>query len=198
VTAIEEFRIAAEHFVDVVRRAQQYPLDGPGLGEWNLRALIGHTARSVLTVETYLDRPAPRVEIESPAEYYEAAQAVDPAAVVERGRQAGDALGDDPAGFVAAAVSRTLAKLNQPDDYQLETVVGGMRLGDYLPTRVFELVTHGLDICRAIGLAMPPPERVLASALALATQISVRRGDGPTVLLAVTGRASLPPGFSVV
>ena len=26
--------------------------DGPGLGEWDLRALVGHTSRSLLTVET--------------------------------------------------------------------------------------------------------------------------------------------------
>jgi hypothetical protein len=37
----------------------------PGLGEWDVRALVGHTSRSFLTVETYLDRPAEAVEVES-------------------------------------------------------------------------------------------------------------------------------------
>src|SRR5919199_1288741 len=36
----------------------------PGLGEWDVRALVGHTSRSFLTVETYLGRsgagPGPR------------------------------------------------------------------------------------------------------------------------------------------
>src|SRR3954453_13442881 len=30
----------------------------PGLGEWDVRALVGHTSRSLLTVEMYLARPA--------------------------------------------------------------------------------------------------------------------------------------------
>ena len=28
----------------------------PGLGEWDIRALVGHTSRSLLTVEIYLAR----------------------------------------------------------------------------------------------------------------------------------------------
>jgi len=32
--------------------------DRPGLGEWDVRSLVGHTSRALLTVETYLARPA--------------------------------------------------------------------------------------------------------------------------------------------
>jgi hypothetical protein len=201
VDAVDEFRIAAGYFAEVVEQVPAGSLAGPGLGEWDLRALIGHTTRAVLTVETYLDRPAAAAVLESPAEYFlavSAAAAADPAAVRERGRQAGHALADDPAGFVQAAVSRTLVKLNHTEDVLLETIVGGMRLSSYLPTRVFELVTHTLDICRATGIGTAPPSSVLARAVTLAAEVAARRGDGATVLLALTGRHPLPDGFSVV
>ena len=32
--------------------------DEPGLGEWSVRDLVGHTSRSFLTVESYLATPA--------------------------------------------------------------------------------------------------------------------------------------------
>ena len=83
-------------------------------------------------------------------------------------------------------------------DYVLETVAGSMRLGDYLPTRTFELVVHGLDIGRATGTDPAYPDEVLADAAALAAQVAVRTGRGPDLLLALTGRAPLPTGFSVV
>lgn len=77
----------------------------PGLGEWDVRALVGHTSRSLLTVETYLARPAPAVEVASAAEYFRATRvaAADPA-VAARGRDAGTALGTDPAAGVAQAL----------------------------------------------------------------------------------------------
>ena len=40
--------------------------DRPGLGDWDVRALVGHTSRSLLTVETYLARPAVTVEYGPP------------------------------------------------------------------------------------------------------------------------------------
>src|SRR3954447_12580980 len=74
----------------------------PGLGEWDVRALVGHTSRSLLTVESYLAQPAATVDIASAADYYAAisAMAAGPG-VAARGVAAGAALGDDPATAVA-------------------------------------------------------------------------------------------------
>ena len=85
-------------------------------------------------------------------------------------------------------------------DDPLITVIGGLglRLSTYLPTRVFELAVHGLDVARAAGLDVTLPDDVLAEATVLAARISVRLGSAAPVLLAVTGRSDLPPGFSVV
>jgi hypothetical protein len=47
----------------------------PGLGEWDVRALVGHTSRSLSTVETYLAHPAATVEITSAADYFRATRA---------------------------------------------------------------------------------------------------------------------------
>ena len=45
-------------------------LSGPGLGEWDLRALVGHTSRSLVTVITYLEQPVDAVAVDSPAAYF--------------------------------------------------------------------------------------------------------------------------------
>jgi hypothetical protein len=185
--------------VDLVGRLPGTAYDGPGLGDWDLRALVGHTARALVTVRTYLDRPADDATVESAADYLALATrtATDPAAVLERGRAAGTALGDDPAGSVRDLAEAVLAKVADfGDGYVLTTIAGPMRLVDYLPTRTFELVVHGLDIGRATGLDPAYPEPVVAQAVALAGQVAVRTGRGPDLLLALTGRR--PLGFSVV
>jgi hypothetical protein len=80
----------------------------------------------------------------------------------------------------------------------IETIAGPMRLDEYLPTRTFELVVHGVDIGRATGLVAAYDEVVLAEATVLAARVAVRTGAGVDVLLALTGREALPAGFSVV
>jgi hypothetical protein len=50
----------------------------------------------------------------------------------------------------------------------------------------------------AADLSFGLPEDVLADAAGLATRVSVVTGQGEAVLLALTGRAELPPSFSVV
>lgn len=126
----------------------------------------------MITIESYLDIPAPREDVASATDYYAVAAtmtAADEAAVLERGRQAGLALGADWA-----------------------------RLSVYLQTRIFELVVHGNDIAAATGLSFNPPDDALESAVVLAAQIAVTTGQGTDVLMALTGRRLLPPGFCVV
>ncbi len=197
----ESYAAAASAFVDLLERVPLDGYDGPGLGDWDLRALVGHTARALVTVQTYLDRPAETATVGSAADYYVLATsaATDPAAVLERGRAAGAALGEDPAGQVRALADAVLAKVAGFGlDHVLETIAGPMRLGDYLPTRTFELVVHGLDIARATGLPAAYPDEVLEEAAGLAATLAVRTGRGEDLLLATTGRSPLPPGFSVV
>jgi hypothetical protein len=86
----------------------------------------------------------------------------------------------------------------RPDDAPVQTAVGGMRLGDYLPTRVFELVVHTLDLAVALDLVVEPPAEALALCLELAANLAQQRGQGVAVLLALTGRRALASGFSLL
>ena len=82
--------------------------------------------------------------------------------------------------------------------YLLTTIAGGMRLDEYLRTRTFELVVHGLDIEGASGVAPAFAQDPLVDATGLAAEVAALTGRAPDLLRAVTGRGSLPQGFSVV
>ncbi|MCV7290487.1 maleylpyruvate isomerase N-terminal domain-containing protein [Mycolicibacterium wolinskyi] len=197
------FASAAHAFARLVRALPADMFDGPGLGEWDLRALVGHTSRSLVTVSTYLHSPAAEATLAGPVEYYVAIRnfmsEAGAEAIVERGRQAGRDLGDDPVAAVEQLVEQALSDIDGVGDPPI-TVIGGygIRLSDYLQTRIFELAVHSLDIARATGVAAHLPADVLAAATTLAAGIGVALGDGGTVLLALTGRAGLPESFSVV
>jgi uncharacterized protein (TIGR03083 family) len=197
------FASAATAFARLVHDIPSSKWDGPGLGEWDLRSLVGHTSRSLITVSTYLQTTADREDLATPQEYYArvnpSALGMDPAAVLERGRQAGRELGDDPAAAVDGLVEQALGELARAGDPLIQVIGGlGIRLHTYLPTRVFELAVHSLDVARAAGLSFTLPEDALADAAVLATRVGVALGQGETVLSALTGRVALPAGFSVV
>ena len=99
--SITAFESAARGFAGLVHRIPGDRWDGPGLGAWDLRSLVGHTSRSLITVSTYLQTSAEREDVATPQDYYvrirEVAASAGADAIVERGRQAGRDLGDDPA-----------------------------------------------------------------------------------------------------
>ncbi len=196
----ETFAEAARTFADLVPRIPEDRWDGPGLGEWDLRSLVGHTSRSLITVETYLNQPADTEEVPTPAAYYVAIADLDNAAVAERGRQAGQALGDNPVEFVNALAGRVLAAVEAAGNPLIHTAAGGMRLENYLSTRTFELVVHSLDIAAAVPDIEPPEfsDQLLSEVARVAATAAVLRGGGVELMLALTGRAALRPGFSVV
>ena len=173
-------------------------LSGPGLGEWDLRALVGHTARSLVTVSEYLRKPAASVEVETAVDYVAGlADAAHDPGVASRGVAAGEMLGDEPAGAVRLLFDSARADLARATPEQLVTTyAGGMRLRDYLPTRSFELVVHCLDIAAAAPARWTPPAAALREAVDLAAAVVVRRGEGPRMLRLVTGRE--PGGISIV
>jgi uncharacterized protein (TIGR03083 family) len=200
---IATFASAASSFADLVHRIPASAWEGPGLGDWDLRSLVGHASRSLITVSTYLQTAAEREDITTPQEYYvrvnPSALGIDPAGVVERGRQAGRDLGDDPPAAVDGLLARVLEDLVDAGDPLIAVIGGaGIRLHTYLPTRVFELAVHGLDIARAVGIPLELPPDVLEEALVLAGRIAAAEGHGETVLMALTGRGELPGSFSVV
>jgi len=196
----ETFAEAAQTFAELVRRIPADRWKGPGLGEWNLRSLVGHTSRSLITVETYLGQPADAEELLIPAAYFVAVAGIDPASVVDRGVAAGKALGENPAEFVDALAKRVAALLETAGNPLINTAAGGKRLENYLPTRSFELVVHSLDIAAAVPDIEGPEfsDQLLSEVARVAATAAVLLGRGVEMMLALTGRASLRPGFSVV
>ncbi len=200
------FAAATDGFREILARVSSEHLANPGLGDWDVRALLGHTTRAFLTVEAYLaanrrGQPADQPALGRPADYFRAASAAlaDPDQVGRRGREAGQALGPDPLATAAGIADRVSALVDAtPDGATVLTPVGRMRLVDYLPARAFELTVHGIDLARATG--QPVPEALLEcapEAVRLAVQIAP--GDQRLeILLALTGRGALPSGYSVL
>ena len=198
-TVREAFGEAARAYADLVRSIPAASWDGPGLGEWSVRDLVGHTSRALITVETYLQQPAETEDVATPAGYLAALGQVDAAAVAARGRDAGRALGPDPLATIDALIERVLPLVDREDNPLITTAAGGMRLEAYLPTRSFELVVHSFDIAAAVSIDPPAyTDQLLSQVAAIAATAAVIRGFGPELLRALTGRQPLRPDFSVV
>ena len=197
----EAYESAAGLFVDTVKQVGATQWEQPGLGVWTVRDLVGHTSRALLTVEMYLATPAAQREVMRPVDYYLRLQAslADPGSVAARGRAAGLALGPDPITAVQDIAARVLAQVQTASDAVLVgTPVGGMRLIDYLPSRIFELTVHTLDLAVALPVMVTLPETVAAVALHLLADMALQPDKAAALLLAATGRCALSAGFSVL
>lgn len=206
-TVKHDWMRAAQCFVGLVAQVPAGRWESPGLGEWTLRDLIGHTTSAgVREVISAIGRPMPNEDISTTGGYYALARTVDPetyaaavAASTEDARRTGQELGDNAVRAVQEMVSRATAKLEPVDaDAVVATAAGGMRLGIWLPTRTFELVVHSLDVAAAAGIEDGVPDDLTSQAASLATTTAAAIGHGRTVLLALTGRGDLPQHFSVI
>ena len=194
------FGSAAGWFAEVAPHAVER-LDQPGLGEWTVRDLVGHTTRSMITVEDYLtDDTTGPVDVPTAAAYFAAVHdVVDHVAVAERGRAAGVALGDDPVGFVEELVRRVPPLVARaPAEARIRSPFGTMLLAEYVVTRTFELTVHTCDLLRALDRPAEPPQDAARSALRLLADLTAQGGRSAELLLALTGRTALPDGFSAL
>jgi uncharacterized protein (TIGR03083 family) len=200
------FILSAESYLTLLGKIRAEHWESPGLGNWSIRSLAGHTARSIVTVENYLaDDASPEATVPTAEAYYAAiatmsATTADAAAVEARGVEAGKWLGSNPVAHVTTALIHAWELLNSQPPDRVVTVIGGLTipLSEYLRTRVFELVVHSIDLSRATGIPTGTPTEALEAATALASGIAILRGDGEDLLLALTGRTPLPHDFSVV
>jgi len=196
----DAFEQAAHWFVRTAARGDGR-WDSPALDLWTVRDLVGHTSRALLTVETCLGREAAIVDVDTPEDYFRRALAAigDPGAVAQRGRDAGVALGPDPGDSVAEIATRVLATVRVASgDDLVTTPVGGMRLRDYLPTRTFELTVHTCDLAMALDEPLDVPAAAAVASVHLLGALAARAGQAGPLLLAATGRAPLPTGFTVL
>lgn len=201
------FRSAAVAYADLVSRVPEDRWAAPGLGDWTVRELVGHTASSALRqVPEVLRTPGDEVVVRYAEGFWAFARQVPPevyaaftAASSEDARATGLALGDDPAGAVREMAGRaTQALAAVGDDDVVSTPVGGMPVRAWVPTRTFELVVHGLDLAAAVGVPHQMSPEAVAEATSMAAHVAIAVGDGEPLLRALTGRGELPPKFSVV
>jgi uncharacterized protein (TIGR03083 family) len=202
----DDYLAAARAVVEQIGRLPEEGWDTPVLGDWSRRMLVGHLASMMTSVIEACAHPAASLGVDRTAGYYAFRHGLDPevyeaalAAVAEVHAADAAALGDDPIDTVHRRLAEALTALGDvPDDALVSTPVGGMRLGDWLPTRTFELAVHGLDLEAATGVEIDLPPEVLAAATALVATTAAEIGDGRAVLRALTGRGALPTGYSAL
>jgi uncharacterized protein (TIGR03083 family) len=168
-----------------------------GLGAWDLSGLTGHFLRAIRTPMDYLQQPIPGGEPLPDAANYvagylrwrgESPDAADET-VAARGRDEHFASSVHPARVIRSEAARLDEMLAGESPSRLvPTRFGPMRLDDYLRTRTMELVIHGLDIAKAVGIEWRPPPPLLSDVLALLMEVSVDLGGGEQLLLVLSGR----------
>ncbi|MGS2618431.1 hypothetical protein ACVCAH_28460 [Micromonospora sp. LZ34] len=108
-------------------------------------------------------------------------------------------MGGEPAAAVARIAARVLVLVDAQNGAALvTTIVGGMRRGDYLPSRTFELAVHTADLATARGLPPDVPATAAAQALRIVADLAVADDVAGPLLLAATGRPGPPAGFSAL
>ena len=177
--------------------------DTPALGVWNVRDLVGHASRSITRVEEFGVRRAPAVDIASAAHHYRRSlrQPSDNERVAERGRAAGQELGVRPARHDERKTGRAPNRSSTQSTDERTIIAydnGGIRFGDYLETRVFELTVHTLDLANAIGVDVEPTREAMGVTLHLLAALALESGRGAPLALSGTGRGPLPQGYSVL
>jgi len=189
------FRAGADAVAELLEDVSDFSVAGVGI--WDLRGLTGHFLRAIRTPIAYLQEPIPEDEpLPGAANYVagylrwrgESPDAADEA-VAARGRDELFASSVHP----ALVIRRDAARLNEmlaceSPSRLVPTRFGPMRLDDYLRTRAMELVIHGLDIARAVGIEWRPPTPLLSDVLALLMEVSVNLGGGEELLLVLSGR----------
>ena len=203
--AVRDAYVTAAHtFVEVVRSVASAVgtagWDAPGLGEWSLRSLVGHTGRALATVPAYLVAGVGQpVTLTHAFEYFAvlSTAAADPAAVAERGRQAGVELGGDPLARVEALADDALGALaSAADDAPVASPAGVMRLADYLVSRIVELTIHTGDVARAAGIDFAPAPGPATITFASIGAIATAQGSAGDAIATLAGRVPLPEGYS--
>ncbi|MGZ4764842.1 MAG: maleylpyruvate isomerase N-terminal domain-containing protein [Ilumatobacteraceae bacterium] len=191
------FEDAAASMLSTINRVQAHQWELPGLGVWTVRELAAHTLRGFTTIERYLaaEPTVDRVIVDA-VDYYRIALSDSNihVGVAERGRAAGAQL-TDPVGECEATAQRVLALVaSTGDDEVVNTSMGQMTFVEYLATRVAELALHTLDLQRACGQPTDLPPATSSMVVGLMAELA----EPVTLLLALTGRGTLPTDFNVL
>jgi mycothiol maleylpyruvate isomerase-like protein len=166
------------------------------LPEWTVRGLAGHLVRTGLVVDMYLDRPSPTdAEPISPAGYFsQVTSDINTGANVAIRQRGEEHAADGQAQLVHTLddlIARLEERLSREPQERLVRVAGdaGMRLDDYLVTRLIELTVHADDLALSVGLETPAlPSEALELVIHALVDIARYQQDDLTVLRALSRR----------
>lgn len=189
------YREAGHWWRSLVGGIDDHRWDQMAVGQWNVRELVAHGARAFKTVSEYAqgDVKDP-TRIETAAEYFRVvlAEQTPHVHIAARAQQEARLHTDWVAATDELWAAAELVVANLPADADVHLFVGEMALGQYLATRVVELIVHGLDLSEAIGIPSAPPPGPAKVAAAVLLDLSTGDDIG-TVLRLLTGRpGSLP------
>lgn len=186
------FLEAGAAFVAVAATLEPARLADRATDAWTLRELVAHAARGLLTVETTVSTPIDPTSraLTGATDYFATAMSTPGVheGIVQRGRDAAAAVGDDPGGYARVALARVapIVEATAPDR-EVQHVAGRLRFDAYLATRVVELTLHTADVQLAAGRLVAFPEA--ASALTCDVLLGlVGRVDPLAVACALSGR----------
>ncbi|WP_426570918.1 maleylpyruvate isomerase N-terminal domain-containing protein [Aquihabitans sp. McL0605] len=200
VDTLTAYREAGHWWRSLVGGVDDHQWDLMALGEWTVRELVAHGARAFRTVSEYIegDTKDP-TRIDTAAQYFGIVLAEQTPHVHIANRARKEAR--EEADWVAATdklwASAELVVSNVPGDTDVHLFVGEMEIGQYLATRIVELVVHGGDLAEAIGIPSAPP--LSAARISLDVLIDLASGtDVATILRLLTGRSGALPLHDVL
>lgn len=187
---------ASDHVVDAWEEASA--LDGYTVGE-----LAAHLARAVLTVETYLDRtPEDASELTDASGYFATVLAdehpVDSdlhRAIRARSRATAEVGREPLIADIRAATDRLQVAFGEVDPATPIEVLAGVALpvGEYLRTRLVELVVHVDDLAVSVGHEpVEIPEEAYRAVAAVLAECAARRHGGLATVRGLARRERHP------
>ena len=177
----------------------------PALGVWNVAQLTAHLIRGVTRVTEYLPLPVGDAPVVDRMGYWRFDYDGQAPAVAQRAID--EAAETDPATLPQRFAQGWRATVSAAEahgtDHLLHTIMGPMHLGDYLSTRVLEIVVHHMDLRMALDLppiATPAAARMTMEILeALLGEPRPRNLGRTRFILAATGRIQTDdPRFPVL
>jgi hypothetical protein len=195
------FDLAAGAFVAEVRAVGPQRLADPGTAQWSVAELIGHGARAFLATETVLASPVDPTtrRLDGAADYFRVAMASTGVheGISQRAREAASDLGDSPFETVRADATRVVRLVAAtPMQLEVQHRAGRLSFGEYLRTRVAELVLHTVDLQLALGVAPSAPTDAATVVRDLMVELA-DRADALGIACVLTGRA-WPAGCNVL
>ena len=186
------FHDASSSFVALVDSIGPERLGEPGTDEWTILELIAHTTRAYLAIDEVLARPLDPAsrKLADAADYYRSAMSTAGVhdGITTHARDGAARMGDDPGPYVHDVADRVhRLVVCTPARQDVQHYAGRIAFGDYLVTRITELVLHSVDLQHALGGTPSAPESAAVLVRGVLASL-VDRDDALSVACALSGR----------